>query len=75
MNGFEFRKAQLQDPKLANIPVVVCSSLRDPTILAKQISATAHLDKLFDPAKLLALVETHCRRGSATGSQPSGAAS
>lgn len=68
MDGFEFRKAQLQDPELADIPVVVCSSLREPEVLARQITATAHLGKLFNIATLLTLVEAHCRRRPAAPS-------
>ncbi len=65
-DGVQFRQAQLQDPQLANIPVVVGSALVDSEILATQITATSHLGKLFDLEAVLRLVEAHCRRRLST---------
>jgi CheY-like chemotaxis protein len=36
MNGWEFRRAQLEDPTLADIPVVVLSALKDHTVEAER---------------------------------------
>lgn len=64
MDGFEFRKRQLEDPDLAAIPVVVYSGISDPEAAAKQLHATAFLQKPFDLATLLATVEAHCAKPS-----------
>lgn len=52
MNGWQFREAQLADPMLAKIPVVVMSSVD-----ANCISANAKLDKPVDLDLLLATVK------------------
>ena len=61
MTGFEFRKAQLQDPQLAPLPVVVYSARSDPQLFATQLKATAYLQKPLDAEALLRVVEAHCR--------------
>ena len=62
MDGFEFRKLQLQDPQLARIPVIIYSGIVDPEPVATQLQATAHLQKPFDLGTLLTAVEAHCRK-------------
>ncbi len=62
MDGFEFRQLQLQDPQLANIPVVVYSDIRYPETAARKHKATAYVQKPLDLAALLAIVAAHCRR-------------
>jgi CheY-like chemotaxis protein len=58
MNGWEFREAQLKDPRLARIPVIVISAatLREP------IDAEEFLPKPFEPSQLLELVARHSKR-------------
>lgn len=62
MDGFEFRQLQLQEPRLATIPVVVCSAIRDPDAAAKQLKAAAYVEKPVDLDALLAVVAAHCRK-------------
>jgi chemotaxis protein histidine kinase CheA/ActR/RegA family two-component response regulator len=58
MNGFEFLRHCQRIPKLADIPVVILSSLSDDKhrLLASQLGATAYMTKPFMPPKLLAVV-------------------
>ncbi|MDF2694586.1 MAG: response regulator [Labilithrix sp.] len=60
MNGWEFRTAQLQDPRLASIPVVVLSG--DGTVAAKAgtMHANGFLKKPVDLNALLQTVERFC---------------
>ena len=63
MNGWEFRARQLQDPELADIPVVVVSALgRVPNLVA-----AAFLPKPFSLDDLLELVRRYARP---SGPQP-----
>ncbi len=58
MNGWEFREAQMKDPRLARIPVIVISAatLREP------IDADEFLPKPFEPSRLLELVARYAQR-------------
>lgn len=60
VDGHEFRRRQLAEPEIANVPVIVYSALRDVGILATRMGAVAALRKPFDPAQLLAVVREHC---------------
>ncbi|HET9598138.1 MAG TPA: response regulator [Anaeromyxobacteraceae bacterium] len=51
MTGWEFREAQLRDPEIAGVPVVVVSAARSP----RPVPAAAFLAKPFDVDELLAL--------------------
>jgi CheY-like chemotaxis protein len=48
MNGWEFRRAQLADPQIAEIPVIVLSALKD-----HQVEAQKSFTKPFDLEDLL----------------------
>jgi CheY-like chemotaxis protein len=66
MSGWEFRAAQLQDPRLAPIPVVVItavSSLADDTHTLADVEI---MEKPFELDTLLALVSRHAAPGRAT---------
>ncbi|HZZ83700.1 MAG TPA: response regulator [Anaeromyxobacteraceae bacterium] len=56
MNGWQFRTAQLQDPDLAEIPVVVMSAMD-----ASGVQADASILKPFDVDQLVATVERVAR--------------
>ena len=60
MNGWEFRAAQLKDPTLADIPVVVLSG--DGTVAAKAgtMNAAGFLRKPVELATLLETVSRFC---------------
>jgi CheY-like chemotaxis protein len=60
MNGWEFRQAQLADPGLAPIPVVVLSARADLHSSAQPLAAQAYLRKPIDIAYLEQLVAQHC---------------
>ncbi len=53
MDGWEFRQAQLRDPELAPIPVIVVSAMPPPT----GVNPAAHLTKPFALSQLLDAVE------------------
>jgi CheY-like chemotaxis protein len=49
MDGWRFREAQLRDPELANIPVVVLSAVKDENVPAERhFSKPCDLDELLD---------------------------
>jgi CheY-like chemotaxis protein len=58
MDGWEFRRRQVADPKIAQIPVVVLSAV-DPTRTA-DLGAAAILKKPLDFDHLLDLVRRYC---------------
>ncbi|WP_248362465.1 response regulator [Anaeromyxobacter oryzae] len=53
MDGWQFREAQLRDPDLAPIPVIVVSAIPPPT----GVNPAAHITKPFDLTQLLDTVE------------------
>ncbi|MEP6767484.1 MAG: response regulator [Acidobacteriota bacterium] len=61
MNGWEFREAQLKDPLIAAIPVVVISAHADPLRNADKLAAAGYLIKPVDPGRLLQAVAEWCR--------------
>jgi CheY-like chemotaxis protein len=63
MNGWEFREAQLRDPAIAGIPVVVLSALGR----VSSIDALAFLPKPFGLDDLLDLVRRAARPGHGDG--------
>jgi len=63
MNGWEFRAAQLRDPAVADIPVVVLSALGR----VSTIDAFAFLPKPFGLDDLLELVRRAARSGRGDG--------
>jgi CheY-like chemotaxis protein len=58
MDGWEFRRRQMQDPALATVPVVVLSAL-DPA-RASELGGAAFLKKPLDFDRLLELVRRFC---------------
>jgi CheY-like chemotaxis protein len=62
MDGWAFRRAQLSDPWLADIPVIAVTALGDRHL--KGISADAVLQKPLDLPLLLRTVEDVCSRTS-----------
>src|SRR5262245_9144668 len=59
-NGFQFRAEQLQDPKLARIPVVVYSGVGNVDEKAASLGIAAFLHKPIEIDELLDLVARHC---------------
>ena len=49
MDGWQFREAQLHDPELSHIPVVVLSAVKDENVPAERhFSKPCDLDELLD---------------------------
>ena len=59
MSGEEFRRAQLADPRLASIPVVVMSAAERGSSIAAELG-TEFLPKPARMHQLLAAVKRHC---------------
>jgi CheY-like chemotaxis protein len=60
MNGWEFRKKQIQDPGLKSIPVVIVSSDAGVPQKAAALGAREYLSKPIDFEELLAAVRRCC---------------
>jgi CheY-like chemotaxis protein len=60
MDGRAFRQAQMQDPGLRGIPVVVVSANRDVQNLIWGLDIKDHLPKPLDLDALLDVVREHC---------------
>ena len=56
MNGWEFRRRQKADPRLADIPVVVVSAINDLAEGGDRMDAAGHLTKPVDLRTLLGVV-------------------
>ena len=60
MDGVAFREAQMGDPDLAKIPVIILSAFRDSAETAKQLNAAGHLPKPVRLDALIEMVDTFC---------------
>jgi CheY-like chemotaxis protein len=60
MNGWEFRKQQLDDPALASLPVVIVSADRGTEMHATSLGAAGSLMKPIDFDRLLTTVAQYC---------------
>ena len=60
MDGWQFRAAQLNDPDVATVPVLVVSG--HPTVgqQAKLLGAAGYLPKPIDVDRLVEMVKQHC---------------
>lgn len=65
MNGWELRAAQLRDPLLAKIPVVVMTGDGNAQRKAAELDAVDFLQKPIDVPKLLEVLSRHCDAKSA----------
>jgi two-component system chemotaxis response regulator CheY len=59
MDGRAFRAAQLSDPDLAAIPVVIMSGATNGAVAAAQLGARAYFKKPVSPADLLTVAVTY----------------
>jgi two-component system, chemotaxis family, chemotaxis protein CheY len=57
MDGAQFRQAQLSDPRLANIPVVVLSADRRGAETARELGATEFASKPIRPEQLVSIIQ------------------
>ena len=60
LGGNEFRRAQLGDPTVANVPVAVMSGATDAEQRGKALGAVATVTKPIDIDRLLAVVRRSC---------------
>ena len=65
MNGYEFRDAQLKDPRIASIPVIVLTADGRAREKARRLRSNQFFQKPFSPPELLRAIELHCG-GAAT---------
>lgn len=63
MDGIEFRRRQLQESHLAQVPVIVVTGRADVAEIAK-LQPVAVVSKPFQTEALLKMVEAHCERKS-----------
>lgn len=61
MDGREFRQQQLQDPRLAAIPVVIMSADSAPSSQENDLGISQYLSKPADVADILDVVSQHIR--------------
>lgn len=59
LGGHEFRRAQLADPLVAGVPVVIMSGAVDAPERARGLGAVATLSKPVDTDTLLSVVRRH----------------
>ena len=59
MDGYEFRKRQMQRSDLSGIPVVIYSGHYNPCLRMQELRAAAYAQKPISPHTLLSLVEAH----------------
>jgi two-component system response regulator MprA len=62
MDGRAFRERQLQDPELAEIPVLVFSAYQDVAVTANELGVAGYLAKPVDLSRLLRLIQQSCSR-------------
>jgi DNA-binding response OmpR family regulator len=60
LSGGEFRRAQLGDPTVANVPVAVMSGATDAEQHGRALGAVATVTKPIDVDRLLAVVRQFC---------------
>jgi CheY-like chemotaxis protein len=58
-SGPEFRRRQLKDPLIADVPVIVLSAVADQVRL-EELAAYAKVPKPFDPDQLVRVVRRAC---------------
>lgn len=64
LGGSEFRRAQLNDPVVASVPVALMSGAPDADNWARTLGAVASLGKPLDFDVLLDVVRRHCSPSS-----------
>jgi CheY-like chemotaxis protein len=64
MNGYEFRDAQLEDPRLASIPIIVVTADGRAREKARQLGSREFFVKPLSPPALLQAIRGHCPQAS-----------
>jgi CheY-like chemotaxis protein len=60
MNGLQFRTLQQTDPKLARIPVVILTAVRNPVEAAEHLQVQHWLSKPLDTEQVILIVRAYC---------------
>ena len=60
-SGPEFRKRQLEDPLICDVPIIVLSAVADQ-LRVDDLHAFARVPKPFDPDQLLGVVRSACEQ-------------
>lgn len=68
MDGWEFRRRQLADPKLREIPVIIASGWNERRLSPEFDDVEAFFLKPYDVPKLLEVVARHCTPSGGLGS-------
>ena len=63
MNGWEFRTAQLAEPKLKRVPVVLISGIPELKDAQEELHAWGSVEKPFRIDELLSIVTQVCQEG------------
>ena len=61
MNGWEFRAELSRDPRLSEIPIVVCTAASQAETKARELGAAAWLPKPTDADDLVRIAQVFCR--------------
>jgi two-component system, OmpR family, response regulator CpxR len=62
MDGVTFRERQRQDPRFADVPVILMSAFRDVDEHAREIEPVAVLKKPVHLDELIGILDAHCNR-------------
>lgn len=60
MDGYEFRKAQQQDARIANLPTIIMSADTESVRKKQRITGNAYITKPMDIDVLLSLIREQC---------------
>lgn len=60
VDGFTFRRRQLEDPRIARIPVVVMTGQPGKAQEAKRLGVALTMSKPIAPSRVLDVVEQYC---------------
>jgi DNA-binding response OmpR family regulator len=60
MTGYDFRRVQLADDDLREIPVILCSATHDLREYVHQLEASAYIEKPLEFTRLMGLIRKNC---------------
>lgn len=60
MDGAQFRQAQLADPRLAEVPVLLVTAVHNPNVRAAQLHVNGWIVKPFEIDRVIESVLSYC---------------
>ena len=66
VDGLTFRRRQLEDPRIAGIPVVVMTGQRGKAREAKRLGVALTMSKPIAPSRVVGVVERYCAHAKAS---------